>query len=128
MCRDLRLLEHWPCVFPQHGPGRKHERSIRLEQWQARLVQAHPRELVRGLIHSDGCRATNRVYRPTLNGMKEYRYTRYFFSNASVDIRRLFVQACQAIGVESRPTTERNISVARRDSVELLDRFIGPKR
>ena len=23
--------KHWPCLFPQHGPGRKHERPIVLE-------------------------------------------------------------------------------------------------
>jgi hypothetical protein len=22
--------KHWPCLFPQHGPGRKHERKIQL--------------------------------------------------------------------------------------------------
>ncbi|WP_143028790.1 hypothetical protein [Quadrisphaera sp. DSM 44207] len=27
------MWEHWPCVFPQHGPGRKHEQEIRPEQW-----------------------------------------------------------------------------------------------
>ena len=26
--------KHWPCLFPQHGPGRKHERPIVLEDWQ----------------------------------------------------------------------------------------------
>jgi hypothetical protein len=26
--------KHWPCLFPQHGPGRKHLRSIVLEEWQ----------------------------------------------------------------------------------------------
>jgi hypothetical protein len=120
--------KHWPCVFPQHGIGRKHERSIVLESWQTRLVDAFPKELVRGLIHSDGCRAVNRVFRPTRDGRKEYRYTRYFFSNASPDIRGLFTEACAAIGVACRPTTERNISVARLESVALLDSFIGPKR
>ena len=25
--------KHWPCLFPQHGPGRKHERPIVLEDW-----------------------------------------------------------------------------------------------
>ena len=29
-----RAWKHWPCLFPQHGPGRKHERKIRLEAWQ----------------------------------------------------------------------------------------------
>jgi hypothetical protein len=25
--------KHWPCLFPQHGPGRKHERKIELTPW-----------------------------------------------------------------------------------------------
>ena len=25
--------KHWPCLFPQHGPGRKHERRIALVDW-----------------------------------------------------------------------------------------------
>jgi hypothetical protein len=37
-------------VFPQHGPGRKHERPIRLEPWQELIVAAHPKAMVRGLI------------------------------------------------------------------------------
>src|SRR5918999_6290845 len=45
----------WPCLFPQHGPGRKHEREIKLVAWQRALVQRHARSLLRGLIHSDGC-------------------------------------------------------------------------
>lgn len=52
---------HWPCVFPQHGPGRKHLRRIELEPWQNDVVAAYPRQLLRGLIHSDGCRVMNRV-------------------------------------------------------------------
>jgi len=120
--------KHWPCLFPQHGAGPKHLRPIRLARWQERLVDAHPRELLRGLIHSDGCRAINRVKRQTLAGVKEYQYIRYFFTNASADIRALFVDTCRPTGVEWRPTTERVISVARRDSVALLDSFIGPKR
>ena len=53
--------QHWPCLFPQHGPGRKHHRSIVLEDWQNRIVGCYPRQLLRGLIHSDGCRTINRV-------------------------------------------------------------------
>jgi hypothetical protein len=50
----------WPEVFPQHGPGRKHDRPIVLEPWQREIVDAFPREFLRGLIHSDGCRTVNR--------------------------------------------------------------------
>ena len=51
--------KHWPCLFPQHGPGRKHERPIVLEDWQRTIVEAHPGPFLRGLFHSDGCRAKN---------------------------------------------------------------------
>lgn len=46
--------QHWPCLLPQHGPGRKHLRMIRLAGWQERVVAANPQFLLRGLIHSDG--------------------------------------------------------------------------
>ena len=68
--------QHWPCLFPQHGPGRKHLRPIVLAAWQHRIVRSYPRQLLRGLIHSDGCRAINRVR----NG--KYAYPRYFFTTA----------------------------------------------
>ena len=29
----------WPCLFPQHGPGRKHERPIVLVDWQRTLLE-----------------------------------------------------------------------------------------
>ena len=44
----------WPLLFPQHGPGRKHERTIELAPWQKEIVARFPREFLRGLIHSDG--------------------------------------------------------------------------
>jgi hypothetical protein len=43
-----------PFAFPQHGPGRKHTRRIRLVPWQDQLTRANPQRLLRGLIHSDG--------------------------------------------------------------------------
>jgi hypothetical protein len=120
--------KHWVCAFPQHGPGPKHLRSIVLAPWQQDLVNALPRSFLAGLIHSDGCRAINRVWRPTREGRKQYQYPRYFFSNASSEIRTMFTSACLSIGIECRRTNERNLSVARRDDVALLDSFIGPKR
>ncbi len=96
--------------------------------FQEDIVRTYPHEVLRGLIHSDGCRATNRVRRPTLAGLKDYEYPRYFFSNASADIRAIFSWTCELVGVSWRRTTERNLSVARRESVAILDSFIGPKR
>src|SRR5262245_12557733 len=43
-----------PTLFPQHGPGRKHDRRIRLASWQRSITFVHAEELIRGLIHSDG--------------------------------------------------------------------------
>jgi hypothetical protein len=48
--------KHWPCLIPQHGPGRKHLRPIVLTSWQEEIVQGEREALIRGLIHSDGCR------------------------------------------------------------------------
>lgn len=116
--------KHWPCVFPQHGPGRKHKRRIELADWQQRIVNEHPDQLVRGLIHSDGWRGINRVSHPN----RTYEYVRYQFTNRSDDIRHIFCDACDQLGVQWRRMTEHDISVARRDSVAKLDGFIGPKR
>jgi hypothetical protein len=87
--------KHWPCLFPQHGLGRKHERRIALVPWQQRIVDAHPDQLVRGLIHSDGSRHINRIKHPK----RTYEYVRYEFSNRSADIsassaRRATRSAC----------------------------------
>lgn len=48
-----------PCLFPQHGRGKKHERRIWLARWQQQLAERWPGQILRGLIHSDGCRFTN---------------------------------------------------------------------
>jgi len=112
---------HWPCLFPQHGPGMKHQRPIVLADWQNAIVEAYPRQLLRGLIHSDGCRVINRVWGD------RYRYPRYLFTNTSRDILQIFRDACGAIGVEHRNSKPNTISVARRSSVASLDAFIGPK-
>jgi hypothetical protein len=113
----------WPCLLPQHGPGRKHQRKIALVPWQVELVEAAPGHFLRGLIHSDGWRGLNRV---RVKG-RDYAYPRYQFSNRSDDIRALFTYACDLVGVAWRPWGRFHISVARHDAVEFLDRFVGPK-
>jgi hypothetical protein len=117
--------KHLPCLFPQHGPGPKHRRRIALVPWQEDIALGeHPELFVRGLLHSDGWRGTNRVR--GANGSR-YAYPRYQFSNRSDDIKQLFVRACDRLGVKTRRMNAYNISVARRDSVAILDRFVGPK-
>ncbi|MFE7114865.1 transcriptional regulator [Streptomyces sp. NPDC057654] len=122
---------HWPCLFPQHGPGRKHDRRIALEPWQRQIVDAHPWEFLRGLIHSDGCRITNWATRLVGGERKRYEYPRYFFTNKSEDILGLCTDAFDKVGVEWKMTRRgggpANVSVARRASVALMDQHIGPK-
>ncbi|MEU7065937.1 helix-turn-helix domain-containing protein [Streptomyces sp. NPDC046161] len=127
-CHNIKVYSmHLACLFPQHGPGKKHERRIALEGWQQEIVDAHPWEFVRGLIHSDGCRVTNWTVR---NG-KRYEYPRYFFTNKSDDIRRLCTDTLTKVGVRftvlARGSDPFNVSVARRASVALMDAHIGPK-
>ncbi|MCX4777668.1 helix-turn-helix domain-containing protein [Streptomyces sp. NBC_01264] len=127
-CVEVKsYTHHWTCLFPQHGPGKKHDRRIVLEGWQQAIVDAHPWEFVRGLIHSDGCRVTNWTVR---NG-KRYEYPRYFFTNKSDDIRKLCTDTIAKVGVQwtilTRGSDPFNVSIARKASVALMDEHIGPK-
>jgi hypothetical protein len=121
------VSKHWPCLFPQHGPGRKHEREIKLEPWQQEIVTTWPGDFARGLFHSDGYRGANRVRRPLARDERWYEYPRYLFDNRSTDILGLCGEALDRLGVAwrfSKPTT---ISVAQRSAVARLDEFVGPK-
>lgn len=117
----------WPCLFPQHGPGKKHERRIWLAGWQQELAVREPESLLRGLIHSDGCRFTN-------TGRGGWRQPRYAFSNVSTDITSIFCSACDVLGLRwtaAFPKNERaavSIYGSRKADVACMDEFIGPKR
>ncbi|HEU5033375.1 MAG TPA: hypothetical protein VFT62_01310 [Mycobacteriales bacterium] len=117
----------WLHLLPQHGPGMKHTRPIVLEPWQRELVAADPRPLIRGLIHSDGCRVTNWTDRQVGGTTKRYTYPRYFFSNVSDDIRGIFTGALDLLGIAWKQNNWNSISVARREAVAALDEFVGPK-
>lgn len=118
---------HWPCLFPQHGQGMKHDRRIALDPWQIEVVVADPRPFVRGLIHSDGCRVTNWTVATVGGQRKRYEYPRYFFSNRSEDILGLYTWALDLLGIAWRRNGRWSVSVARREAVAALDTFVGPK-
>jgi hypothetical protein len=127
-CVDVNSYwKHWTCVLPQHGPGRKHDRRIELEQWQLKIVQNHPKALIRGLIHSDGNRHINPITRHFKSGTKRYWYPRYMFKNASDDILAIFTDALDRLETHWTASYPRVISVARRDDVAFLHTFVGPK-
>ena len=118
-CVDISSYSRaWPCLFPQHGPGKKHERDIALEGWQWNLVVREPKLLLRGLIHSDGCRF--------INTGRKWEHPRYVFSNTSEDIRRVFCDACDLLGLRWT-TAPRTVYVSRKADVARMDEFIGPK-
>lgn len=120
-CVDVSAYwKSWPCLLPQHGPGKKQDREIRLEQWQLRLVHRWPEELLRGLIHSDGHRFMN-------TGRGNWICPRYGFSQVSDDIREIFCDACTLMGLRWT-RAKHTIYVSRKADVVLLDGFIGPKR
>ena len=108
----------WCCLFPQHGAGMKHTRPMVLAPWQEALVDRHPEALLRGLIHSDGCRF--------INTGTNWVNPRYSFSNRSHDIRRIFCEACDRLGLRYT-TCPNTVYVSRKDDVAALDAFIGPK-
>jgi hypothetical protein len=110
---------HLRCLFPQHGPGRKHHRRIVLEGWQQAILARHPWPFLRGCIRSDGCVFINRTGR--------YSYVSYDFKNRSRDILDLFTHACELVGVEHR-RYEEHVRVYRRSSVALMLRHVGTKR
>lgn len=109
----------WPCLFPQHGPGKKHEREIKLAPWQLFLVELNPRLFLRGLFQSDGCRSDN-------TGRGGWRHPRYSFHNKSDDIRAICASACDLLGLRWTSTPEK-IYVSRKADVARMDQFIGPK-
>lgn len=100
---DVKLYsKHLPCLFPQHGPGKKHERRIVLADWQRRITDSRPWDLVRGLVHSDGCRNVNWTTRLVRGEQRRYEYPRYWFANASDGIRQIYTDTLDRLGVEWR--------------------------
>ncbi len=104
----------WPCLLPQHGVGKKHERRISLTHWQQALVDSAPEALLRGLIHSDGCRFQN-----TGRGWSAPRYS---FSTLSDDIKDIFCEACGQFGVHWTRAGRKTIYISRTADVARLDK------
>lgn len=128
--KGVRVVSYgpvWPLLFPQHGPGKKHQRKIELVDWQQAIVDKFPHQLIRGLVHSDGSRCLNTFSVQLKDGPKEYSYPRYFFTNYSMDIQKIFTDTCDRLGIRWSRSNWRNISISHRDSVAELDSFIGPK-
>jgi hypothetical protein len=120
-CVEVKMYsKHWPCWFPQHGPGRKHERPIYLADWQQEIVDLEAESFVRGLIHSDGCRV--------VANDRGVASVRYHFSNRSDDIKDLFCAALDRLGIPWTRPSYKDIAIYRKAATARLDEFVGPKR
>jgi hypothetical protein len=119
-CVEVSMYsKHWPFLFPQHGPGKKHHRRIALKPWQQALVDQATEEFVIGLIHSDGCRV--------VANDRGVASIRYHFSNRSEDIIGLFTAALDKLGIHWTRSTKYIVSIYRKADTARLDTFIGPK-
>jgi hypothetical protein len=116
----------WPTLFPQHGPGPKHDRRIFLERWQQVLAERHPKLLLRGLIQSDGARSFS-------SSRSGWTQPRYVFGNVSTDITSIFCTACDRLRLRwtmsfpADPSKQALVYVSRKDDVARMDEFVGPK-
>lgn len=124
-CRQVCVYNlHLPCLFPQHGAGRKHDREIRLEPWQTEHVSIAPWAFIRGAIRTDGCVFVNRT--------GDYEYLSYGFVNRSGDIAQLVFDVCESVGLRPRLTlTERSqiwqLRINRRGDVARMLDHVGIK-
>jgi hypothetical protein len=109
---------HLSCLFPQAGQGKKHRRAIVLEPWQAERVACAPWAFLRGCIRSDG--------RAFVNRTGTYEYMTYDFYNLSDDIRQLFIDAANRLGLACRPAGN-CVRINRRESVALMLEHVGVK-
>jgi hypothetical protein len=124
----LRLPSHLAYIFPQHGPGPKHRRRIRLEPWQQQIVDVAPWPFIRACIRTYGCSFLNRT---NVQRDKPYEYLSYQFCNMSTDIVELFLAQCHRVDVFTRVTRRRrrlwDVRINRRESVALMLENVGLK-
>jgi hypothetical protein len=50
-----------------------------------------------------------------------------FFSNMSADVRGIFAEHCELLGLRVTQSNHRNLSVSHRASVAVLEELVGPK-
>jgi hypothetical protein len=120
-CVEISMCwKHWPCLIPQHGPGRKHLRPIFLASWQQAIVERARESFIRGLMHSDGCRV--------VANDRGVASVRYHFANRSDDIKRIFCESLDALDTPWTRPCDRQIAIYRKSATAKLDTFVGPKR
>ena len=91
------------------------------------VLEEHPAEFLRGLLHSDGCRVDNWATRTVRGEKRVYSYGRWQFVNHSPEIRQWCTQALDRLEIPWRQSSWKTVSVSRREGVARLDELVGPK-
>lgn len=99
-----------------------------MQGWQWDIVQQWPADFLRGLFHSDGCRAKNWATQTVAGVKKRYDYPRWHFTNESAEIMGWCGQALDLLDIPWRQSSRRMLSVSRGEAVARLDGLIGLKR
>ena len=86
---------------PSTRPGNEAQAQHRAQPVAAGPHRQDPRPLIAGLIHSDGCRVINPSMGHTLPAL-------HVSNNESADIRRIFCDACDQLGIPWRQPKKRN--------------------
>jgi len=96
-----------PLIFPQHGTGKKHNRNIKLIDWQEKYLQHN--ELAKGLFHSDGCYFVNKI--KNKKTLKYREYPTYWFTNCSEDLHNIFQTCLISMNVNFRFEEQRRVNI-----------------
>lgn len=118
-CAVVTIFDKYlPLYFPQHGPGKKHERKIELSQFQ--LENLDYENLMRGLFISDGS-----YY------LAKKKYERYNFTNKSLDIINIFRQCLYHFdishGFRIKPNGIYIVEIQKKSEVMKTKEIVGVK-
>jgi len=123
-CLNIKLTAvNLNLLFP-HGEGKKHERKIVLEDWQLNLIEKFPKEFIKGMLESDGCRFQARKICST--------YYVYKFDNKSCDLHEILQRIAKILNLHFTFTSSKGnkihtTSFYKKEDVLFLDSFIGVK-
>ncbi len=110
--------KHLKLIFPQHGRGKKHLRTIELTEWQKSII--NPVALCQGLFFSDGC-----YYLDSANNKWMYSFT-----NKSTGIIEILRDSLERLNIRCNIRDRGNsivLTVKHKDDVRKLHDMIGDK-
>lgn len=121
-CYHITIYDKYlPIYFPQHGKGFKHDRKIRLNDFQLKNIDDV--ELLKGLWISDGS-----FY---IAKLSKYKYERYNFTNKSTDLIEIFSGLLDNLGVKHSKRVKNNgvwiIEIQNKKYVSILRDILGIK-